>query len=94
MAGMGYGTIISGKGKMMLAAPVAGIAGAGYFAVRNEALLVVVIFTVTLLLNAFKCRKFASLSIFIISFLTVCSIYTAVNFNFSEHPVFSRKLQI
>jgi len=80
----GMERVIARKSNYKIAAFTAGITAGCYFAVRNEAILIIVIFFIILLINALKTKKIASCIIFLAAFLFLCTIYLSVNLKLSD----------
>ena len=74
---------ISKKSNNITAALVVGLASACYFSVRNEAIIIIIMFALILLIHGIKHKKILQLGVMLSTFCIICSIYIFSNLQLS-----------
>jgi len=80
----GMERLLSRKGNLVLVSSVTGIAAAFYFAVRNEAIFVIVFFLIILIIDGIKHKKLHGAVYVILFFSLILTPYFILNYKLSD----------
>jgi len=80
----GMERIINRKGNVIFSSFITGVAGACYFAVRNEAILVIACFMIILIIDGVKRKKIYGVVVFLLSFSLILIPYLVLNYTLSD----------